>query len=92
MEDDFLSRRNLYDVDDEDVGTALDGFSKFLKLVIECFSFTLCILETTKNVCRYFNRNRECYRGDGCPFLHLEQGKRSIVDKWVYYPPCTLAQ
>ena len=30
MEDDFLSQRNLYEVDDEDAGTAFDGFSKFI--------------------------------------------------------------
>ncbi len=28
MEDDYLSGRNLYVVDDEDAGTALDGFSQ----------------------------------------------------------------
>ncbi len=29
MEEDFLSKRNIYKFSDEDVGLALDGYSKF---------------------------------------------------------------
>lgn len=29
MEEDYLSKRNIYKIDDEDTGQALEGYSKF---------------------------------------------------------------
>lgn len=33
MEDDYLSKRNIYKIDDEDTGLALDGYSKLCCMV-----------------------------------------------------------
>lgn len=33
MENDFLAQRNIYKIDDEDVGLALHGYSKYVQCV-----------------------------------------------------------
>lgn len=36
MEDDYLSKRNIYKIDDEDAGLALEGYSKSVFLLAHC--------------------------------------------------------
>ena len=53
--------------------------------LIEIFGTMFCssmlvplYVETTRRVCRFYDTKRGCYRGDECPFLHLQQGMTSL--------------
>ena len=74
MEEDYLSKRNIYKIDDEDTGLALDGYSK---LIVLCTWFVYSvdfIAESTSRICHYYAAGKQCYRGDRCPFMHLQEG------------------
>ena len=59
------------------MGACLSGGCLYIDYDFHTISSVFCVcvcLETTGRVCRFFNTARGCYRGDACPYHHLQQG------------------
>lgn len=82
MEEDYFSKRNIYKIDDEDAGLALEGYSKFfIFLSSYCSNYNnnyVCLSESTSRICRFYASGKRCFDGENCRFLHV-QGAGSIV-------------
>ncbi|XP_064606575.1 tudor domain-containing protein 1-like [Liolophura sinensis] len=53
--EDFLSERNSYDVEVDDVGVAIVGVK----------------VKDESNICKFFRKRSGCSRGERCPFRHV---------------------
>ena len=41
----------------------------------------VCVIESSRRVCRYYETDEGCWRGASCPFLHLDRGEFSELYK-----------
>ncbi|XP_052285566.1 uncharacterized protein LOC127881601 isoform X2 [Dreissena polymorpha] len=71
MEEDFLSSRNKYDWDRDDVGVATTGHKA-----------------RDDRICKFYSRGRNCYRGEACPYRHIDPNSAEPVMRGEAYAIC----
>ena len=65
MENDFLSPRNNYQYEDDNIDTAIQGYKE----------------PDQSDICRYYNSVRGCKRGGSCKYVHTSYSSRSKARK-----------
>ncbi|KAL4226350.1 piRNA metabolic process [Mactra antiquata] len=72
MAEDFFSQRNSYKIDTDDIGVATTGYKA----------------DDEEKICKFFSSGRECWRGDRCPYRHIQVHSGVTHDRDEVYAIC----